>query len=86
MVVINACECIIKSIGKSKKPVNCCYNNGTKLPSSLRHKMCMEVETPVDDKIFIRPIEKRVCMNYVRSVPAMRSDCTFGPREQVTAI
>jgi len=46
----------------------------------------MELEIPVDDRIFVRPFQKKVCMNYVRSVPAVRSDCTFGPREQVTAI
>ncbi|XP_029348684.1 peroxidase-like, partial [Acyrthosiphon pisum] len=43
----------------------------------------MEVEIPEDDHFFVLPLTRRSCMNYVRSVAAMRSDCTFGPREQM---
>lgn len=69
--------------------INCCYDrNATDLPSSLRHKLCMPIEMASGDKFYSLPSSRTLmtCMNYVRSVPAMRPECTFGPREQVTAI
>ncbi|XP_022181950.1 peroxidase-like isoform X2 [Myzus persicae] len=78
----------MSNMRKSKKVVNCCFErNATKLPSSLSHKLCMPIEIRNTDPFYRNFIKYnsnyKHCMNYVRSVPAMRPDCTFGPREQM---
>jgi hypothetical protein len=45
------------------------------------HPLCAPIKIADTDPYF-RPL-RRTCMNYVRSAPTLRTDCTFGPREQV---
>lgn len=66
---------------KTNKSVDCCNEHGMKQSPRYTHTSCAPIIIPKDDRFF-SPL-RRTCMNYVRSVPAMRNDCTFGPREQV---
>lgn len=75
----------IKSIGNNKF-VKCCYGDGRvqfKLNKLLR--LCKPILIPNDDRFF-KSEPHNMCMNYVRSRPAVHSSCTFGPMEQVTTI
>jgi len=79
----------IKSLETSNESVSCCSENRKELRPSHMHDLCMQVIIPDYDHFFFNPGNSGLiirCMNYVRSVPAVRSDCTFGPKEQVRAI
>jgi len=67
---------------KTNKSVDCCNENGMKQSPRYTHPSCAPIIIPKNDGFF-SPL-RRTCMNYVRSIPAMRTDCTFGPREQVS--
>lgn len=67
---------------KTNLSVDCCNEHGMRHSPRNTHPSCAPVTIPKDDR-FYSPL-RRTCMNYVRSVPAMRTDCTFGPREQVS--
>jgi len=75
----------IKPKGTENRFVSCCDDD-----KSFQYTMnknigsCKPIRIPDDDKFF-NP-KPNDCINYVRSRPAVRSDCTFGPMEQVTAI
>lgn len=71
----------VSSMLKTNKSVDCCNENGMKQSPRYTHPSCAPIIIPKDDRFF-SPL-RRTCMNYVRSVPAMRTDCTFGPREQL---
>lgn len=48
-----------------------------------RHPDCMIIEIPDDDPHF-NGTDK--CMEFIRSSPAPRTDCTLGPREQMNQV
>ncbi|CAG9766731.1 unnamed protein product [Ceutorhynchus assimilis] len=61
-------------------PIECCSKDGDKLSPRYVHPFCSPI--PVyDDKKYAK--EGVTCLNYVRSIPAIRSDCTFGASDQV---
>ncbi|XP_029341367.1 peroxidase-like [Acyrthosiphon pisum] len=68
-----------------KKPVICCSDGGSPLIPSDTNNLCLPIKITREDPFFFNP--KRYvgnyCMNYVRSMPAVRSDCTFGTKEQM---
>lgn len=61
-----------------------CCQNGRKLPPNQLHPECLPIEIPSNDFFFSRFGQK--CMEFVRSMPAERPDCSLGPREQVNQI
>ncbi|XP_003241493.3 peroxidase-like [Acyrthosiphon pisum] len=65
---------------KRNKSVSCCSHGRNELSPSHTHELCMQVKMSGEDPFFRNNIR---CMNYVRSVPALSSDCTFGPKEQM---
>ena len=67
--------------GQNASGITCC-NNGQIIDISQRHPDCFPIEIPPSD-VFFGPFNQR-CMEFVRSLPAIRPRCTFGPREQVT--
>jgi len=74
----------MKSTGTNNTFVRCCNNNGSlHIKVNEYVKSCNPIIIPDDDEFYGPKLQS--CMNYVRSVPAMRPDCTFGPMEQVTA-
>ncbi|KAK7601754.1 hypothetical protein V9T40_009195 [Parthenolecanium corni] len=64
-----------------KTPIICCTNDGRPLPPRLNHISCAPISVPRSDPFYKKSFQS--CMNYVRSLPAMRPDCTFGPTEQM---
>ena len=58
-----------------------CCQNGTFLPRSLTHPACYPIAIPPKDPFFSRL--GHTCMPFVRSLPAPRSGCNFGIRNQV---
>jgi len=75
----------IQSIGNKKRFVKCCDNDGTmRYALNKAISSCKPISIPNDDRFF--KMGPHGCMNYVRSLPAARSDCTFGPMEQVITI
>ena len=74
--------------GKENRFVNCCDKDKS-IQYSLNKNIrsCKPIFIPDEDRFFKPdPFDYMNCMNYVRSRPAVRSDCTFGPMEQVTVI
>ncbi|XP_046396222.1 peroxidase-like isoform X2 [Ischnura elegans] len=65
--------------------ISCC-RNGMAIPfsSNLRHPDCYPIPIPGDDGFFKQFREK--CMEFVRSLPAPRPQCNFGPREQMNQV
>ncbi|XP_054263241.1 peroxidase-like [Macrosteles quadrilineatus] len=71
------------NFGQSGAGISCC-REGVPLEPSLRHPDCFHIDLPRTDKIF-SPFGER-CMEFVRSLPAPRPECNFGPREQMNQI
>lgn len=59
----------------------CCDSNGNTLLPRYIHPFCMPVEVPEDDKFYSQ--HRVTCMSYVRSLPALNTDCLFGPVDQM---
>lgn len=72
---------IICNLVSQNNSIECCDDDGISYSTKYMHPSCASITIPEDDQFFSQI--GRTCMNYVRSIPAMRSDCTFGPREQV---
>ncbi|XP_075222518.1 salivary peroxidase/catechol oxidase-like [Lycorma delicatula] len=71
------------SKGQSGSGISCC-RDGKILPDDLRHPDCFTIDLPRNDHIF-SPFGER-CMEFVRSLPAPRPECNFGPREQMNQV
>ncbi|XP_065211575.1 peroxidase-like [Planococcus citri] len=71
------------SRGQSGFGISCC-RNGKPIEASLRHPDCFAIEMPSNDHMFSKFGEQ--CMEFVRSLPAPRPECNFGPREQMNQI
>ncbi len=69
--------------GKNVEGVTCCQN-GQIIQESLRHPDCFLISIPANDTFFAQHNQR--CMEFVRSLPAVRSQCTLGPREQQNAV
>jgi peroxidase len=67
-------------IGQSGSGLSCC-RDGDIIKPELRHPDCFPISLSQNDHIF-GPFGER-CMEFVRSLPAPRPECNFGPREQV---
>ncbi|CAG0891231.1 unnamed protein product [Cyprideis torosa] len=70
--------------GANNTGIRCCSNRGNFLTPELQHPACNPIPIAEDDKFFRQ--KGQVCMEFVRSLPAPRPDCTFGPREQMNQI
>ena len=47
----------------------------------LRHRDCFPIDVPEDDSFYSQ--YNQTCMEFVRSSPASRRDCSLGPRDQM---
>ncbi|XP_063241793.1 peroxidase-like [Bacillus rossius redtenbacheri] len=61
-----------------------CCRDGKVINATLMHPDCFPITLPNNDHIFA-PFGER-CMEFVRSLPAPRPECNFGPREQMDQI
>lgn len=64
--------------------ISCCTPDGKHQPKELRHPHCFTLDILPDDA-FYRSF-KVECVNFVRSMVAPRSDCTFGYAEQLSQV
>lgn len=71
------------SRGQGGVGLSCC-KDGDVIQQSLRHPDCFPIDIANNDRVFSRFGER--CMEFVRSLPAPRPECNFGPREQMNQI
>ena len=64
--------------------ISCCTSEGKHIPKDFRHPHCFTLDILPDDE-FYRPFRVE-CVNFVRSMVAPRSDCTFGYAEQLNQV
>ncbi|CAH0553303.1 unnamed protein product [Brassicogethes aeneus] len=62
------------------KEIECC-DEGYKLSPRYEHSFCAPIQISEDDSFYSQQYLN--CMPYIRSLPGLRHECTFGPREQV---
>ncbi|KAJ8676076.1 hypothetical protein QAD02_011862 [Eretmocerus hayati] len=66
------------------KAISCCRDDG-QLPSPRYiHPHCNAITVSEDDPDYGKHGIR--CLNYVRSLPVIKSDCTFGPAEQMNQV
>ncbi|XP_076230763.1 peroxidase isoform X2 [Calliopsis andreniformis] len=74
----------MRKMVSSGKPITCCRSDGNPLSPRHIHPDCAAIivsdQDPVYGEHYVR------CMNYVRSLPVLRSECTFGPAEQMNQV
>ena len=71
--------------GTAESGIKCCSDDGSILvDKAQRHPECFPIELPANDRLYGRVGQR--CMGFVRSTPAPRTDCNFGPREQVNQV
>ncbi|XP_076681835.1 peroxidase isoform X2 [Andrena cerasifolii] len=71
----------VRKMVSSGKPISCCRSDGNALSPRHIHPDCAAITVPDRDPIYGEHYVR--CMNYVRSLPVLRSECTFGPVEQM---
>ena len=66
--------------------IRCCSEDGTMLdnPDEFLHPDCMPIEIPTNDNFYSK--FNATCMEFVRSSPGPRPDCSLGPRDQINQI
>nr|CAH0110491.1 unnamed protein product [Daphnia galeata] len=64
--------------------ISCCTPEGKHLSRDFLHPHCFTLDILPDDE-FYRPFRVE-CVNFVRSMVAPRSDCTFGYAEQLNQV
>ncbi|KAI9551668.1 hypothetical protein GHT06_022004 [Daphnia sinensis] len=69
--------------GQNSTGVTCCQR-GQFLDPSVRHPDCFPIVIPENDPFYAQFNQR--CMEFVRSLPAPRPGCTFGPREQLNQV
>lgn len=70
-------------LGQGGSGITCC-RDGNIIPPNNRHPDCFPIALSRNDHIFA-PFGER-CMEFVRSLPAPRPECNFGPREQMNQV
>nr|AIP87047.1 peroxicentin [Macrotermes barneyi] len=65
----------------SGNSIMCCRQDGGFLSPRYIHPACMPISVPKNDPFYSK--YRQLCMNYVRSLTALRPDCHFGPAEQM---
>ncbi len=73
----------LKPLIEKNAGIECCTEEGGFKPELTRHPSCWPIEIPANDPFYAAL--RRTCMNFVRTVPGPRADCTFGYAEQVSS-
>lgn len=71
----------VRKMMSSGKPISCCRPDGNTLSPRHVHPDCAEITVPDQDPVYGKHYIR--CLNYVRSLPVLRPECTFGPVEQM---
>ncbi|CAL4123854.1 unnamed protein product [Meganyctiphanes norvegica] len=69
--------------GSGRTDITCCFR-GQLRPDNERHSACLPIDIPPNDSFYSQHEQR--CMEFVRSFPAVRPACNFGPREQMNQI
>ncbi|KAK4295988.1 hypothetical protein Pmani_031488 [Petrolisthes manimaculis] len=69
--------------GRNMSDITCC-SKGKQRDLRELHPDCMPILIPETDSFYSKFGQK--CMEFVRSMPAVRPKCNFGPREQMNQI
>jgi len=69
--------------GEEESGILCCQD-GAIVKENDRNRECFPIDIPEKDNIFGKFGQR--CMEFVRSMPAPRELCNFGPREQINQI
>ncbi|RZF46188.1 hypothetical protein LSTR_LSTR011542 [Laodelphax striatellus] len=64
--------------------ISCCSASGRKLSPRHEHSSCAPIDIPSTDPFYSKL--GHTCMPYVRSLMAIRSDCTLGPVQQMNQV
>ena len=66
--------------------IRCCSEDAKMLenPEEFLHPDCVPIDIPANDP-FYKQFDT-TCMEFVRSSPAPRQDCSLGPRDQINQI
>merc|ERR1719367_949496 len=70
--------------GFNNSLLKCCGPRGQILENDLLHPDCMPIQVSSRDLFYSQ--FNATCMEFVRSSPAPRRDCTLGPRDQINQI
>ena len=73
-----------QSRGFNNSFIKCCSKNGQLKENALLHPDCKPISIPASDLFYSQ--FNATCMEFVRSSPAPRRDCTLGPRDQINQI
>ncbi|XP_015434443.1 PREDICTED: peroxidase-like [Dufourea novaeangliae] len=71
----------VRKMMSTGKPISCCRSDGNTLSPRHIHPDCAVITVPDQDPVYGKHYVR--CMNYVRSLPVLRPECTFGPVEQM---
>ncbi|KAG7204449.1 hypothetical protein KM043_004884 [Ampulex compressa] len=71
----------VRKMISSGKPISCCLPDGNALSPRHVHPDCSAISIPDQDPVYGMHYVR--CMHYVRSLPVLKSECTFGPIEQM---
>ncbi|XP_012227185.1 peroxidase isoform X3 [Linepithema humile] len=74
----------VRKMISNGKPISCCQPDGDTLSPRHIHPDCSPISVPDRDPVYGEHYVR--CMNYVRSLPVLRSECTFGPVEQMNQV
>ncbi|XP_011161795.1 peroxidase isoform X2 [Solenopsis invicta] len=74
----------VRKMISTGKPISCCQSDGDTLSPRHIHPDCSPISVPDHDPVYGEHYVR--CMNYVRSLPVLRSECTFGPVEQMNQV
>lgn len=75
---------VTKMYNRFESSIMCCKADGRSLAPRYIHPACMPISIANNDPFYSS--RRMTCMNYVRSVTAMRPDCSFGPAEQMNQV
>ncbi|XP_071554291.1 salivary peroxidase/catechol oxidase isoform X4 [Temnothorax nylanderi] len=74
----------VRKMVSTGKPISCCQPDGDTLSPRHVHPDCFPISVSDRDPVYGQHYVR--CMNYVRSLPVLRSECTFGPVEQMNQV
>lgn len=84
LLEVICCSSFLFYLVHSGNTIECCDAEGYNLSPRYIHPLCAPISVPIDDPYYSK--HNVECMTYVRSIAAIRSDCSFGPLEQVSIL
>jgi peroxidase len=73
-----------QSRGFNNSIIKCCSEDGKPLSPELMHPDCAPIQIPTTDPFYSQ--FNVTCMEFIRSSPAPRKDCSLGPRDPINQV